>query len=581
MYKDPTKFRDRFQSYKNGKMPYKNGRPIEDEEFESFRQTLPDNQKQLGDYRTRRYWELNDKPKTFGEAIGRGMYNLGDSKQYGQYGIKIPAWHANSVAYDQSSGNYEFMKPNTHSTRWMEDVYGYWGSGMQDFRENYKLQKGPVYDKYVPKKNVYELPKFGGGKEPIDGGTPFGVVVTGRDRRPAWKRMYQNPRLGDTSQYYNGDAIRNITDWAPGIGDVSQGFDAYHAAKNGNYGEAAMLGGLLFLPNIVEKPLRYVGRKIFLPVRERIADKASDYLANTQIVKRAMNYAMHMTDAANPIEYILRDVGIKKYGAKNPSNVSAKEIADFLKDSNKDKTKLKQVASYVLFGKNKDKVIKDNTGITGFDYDTSRTFSTSPSTGFIGPKESVLFGKDMTAGRIESTPDYGIHSAYIASRPDQTPRKIYNTDLPYVVGLRSVDDDQISKSLSKTLSVLDDSMPIQTPRGIGSYDAGGHRVELGKGVDGRYYMRGQDLYKFDAVDYAKKHLDPYNDGHTYATWAMQHPLLSFGLQTVQKAVKPIMVRSRWTRLDDVANSSRISPDLKKQILDIYDPNTGSLLFNEY
>lgn len=33
MYKDPTKFRKRFQSYKNGKMPYKNGRPIEDEEY--------------------------------------------------------------------------------------------------------------------------------------------------------------------------------------------------------------------------------------------------------------------------------------------------------------------------------------------------------------------------------------------------------------------------------------------------------------------------------------------------------------------------------------------------------------------
>lgn len=166
MYKDPTNFRKRVLAYKNGKMPYKNGRPIEDEEFESFRQTLPDNQKEPGDYRTRRYWELNDKPKTFGEAIGRGMYNLGDSGKYGQYGIEIPGWHANSVAYDKVTGNYEFMKPNTHSTRWMEDVYGYWGSDMQDFRENYKLQKGPVYDKYVPKKNVYKLPKFEDGTEP-------------------------------------------------------------------------------------------------------------------------------------------------------------------------------------------------------------------------------------------------------------------------------------------------------------------------------------------------------------------------------------------------------------------------------
>jgi hypothetical protein len=50
---------------------------------------------------------------------------------------------------------------------------------------------------------------------------------------------------------------------------VSQGFDAYHAAKNGNYGEAAMLGGLLFLPNIVEKPLKAVSgvaKKVVKPV---------------------------------------------------------------------------------------------------------------------------------------------------------------------------------------------------------------------------------------------------------------------------------------------------------------------------
>lgn len=140
----------------------------------------------------------------------------------------------------------------------------------------------PFYDKYVSKKNVYELPKFEGGKEPIDGGTPFGVVVTGRDRRPAWKRMYQNPRLGDTSQYYNGDAIRNITDWAPGIGDVSQGFDAYHAAKNGNYGEAAMLGGLLFLPNIVEKPLKKT-----LTIAEKLSRAAKIQNAKSIAIRRA------------------------------------------------------------------------------------------------------------------------------------------------------------------------------------------------------------------------------------------------------------------------------------------------------
>lgn len=163
MRRDPAEFRKRFAAYKNGKSPYKAGRPVEDDEFESFRQTLPDNQKPIGGYRTKRYWELNGKPKTFGEAVGLGMYTLGESGKKGQYGMEIPAWHANSVAYDESTGNYEFMKPNTHDTRWMEDVYGYWSPDNEDFRENYKLQKGVVYDKYVPKKNVYEMPKYGSG----------------------------------------------------------------------------------------------------------------------------------------------------------------------------------------------------------------------------------------------------------------------------------------------------------------------------------------------------------------------------------------------------------------------------------
>lgn len=166
MLKDPTKFRKRFQRWKEGLPAYRNGRAVDDEEdFESFRQTLPDNQKPIGGYRTKRYWELNGKPKTFGEAIGQGMYSLGESGIKGQYGIEIPAWHANSVMYNEATGNYEFMKPNNHDTRWMEDVYGYWSPDNKDFRENYKLQKGVVYDKYVPKKNVYELPKFEGGKD--------------------------------------------------------------------------------------------------------------------------------------------------------------------------------------------------------------------------------------------------------------------------------------------------------------------------------------------------------------------------------------------------------------------------------
>jgi hypothetical protein len=67
---------------------------------------------------------LNGKPKTFGEAIGRGMYN---------YDFSDNAWHANSVTYNEGTGNYEFMKPNWHSTKMYEDAW-YYGKDGEEFR---------------------------------------------------------------------------------------------------------------------------------------------------------------------------------------------------------------------------------------------------------------------------------------------------------------------------------------------------------------------------------------------------------------------------------------------------------------
>lgn len=138
-----------------------------------------------------------------------------------------------------------------------------------------------------------KLPMFRKGRvgedEPIDGGTPFSITVTGKDRRPAWKRMYENPNLGDTSQYYNGDAIRSITEWMPGIGDVQQGFDAYDAAKNGNYTEAAMLGGLLLLPNAMEGPLKAGGKVVKkaidyrMPSGDDVVNKMRKYYAEREL----------------------------------------------------------------------------------------------------------------------------------------------------------------------------------------------------------------------------------------------------------------------------------------------------------
>ena len=79
MRRDPTEFRKRFALYKQGKSPYKNGRPAEapevvitpDYEYNQFLNTLPDNQRLTPEeeYTTHKYWELHNKPKDFQEAL--------------------------------------------------------------------------------------------------------------------------------------------------------------------------------------------------------------------------------------------------------------------------------------------------------------------------------------------------------------------------------------------------------------------------------------------------------------------------------------------------------------------------------
>lgn len=59
---------------------------------------------------------------------------------------------------------------------------------------------------------------------------------------------------------YDPDVIRNFTDWTPVVSDIGQGLDAYNAFKNQDYLQAGLLGGALLLPNIAEKPLKYIGK---------------------------------------------------------------------------------------------------------------------------------------------------------------------------------------------------------------------------------------------------------------------------------------------------------------------------------
>lgn len=159
MAKDPTAFKQRFEAYKNGKSVkeiYDAGyikEPVitPDPQYNEYINSLPDNQRLTPEsqYRSHRYWELNDKPKNFGEAIGRGMFT---------YDFTDNGWHANSVALNNKTGEYEFMKPNWHNTKVYEDAWYYSKDGA-DFRSKYTKKPGVAYDKYIP--------RFKNGKDTI------------------------------------------------------------------------------------------------------------------------------------------------------------------------------------------------------------------------------------------------------------------------------------------------------------------------------------------------------------------------------------------------------------------------------
>lgn len=156
--KDSTEFRQRFAAWKAGKKVYDAGKPVEDD-YEKFKQTLPPNQRNTSeyDYSTRRYWELNGKPKDFDEAVKRKMYTLEDDGFY----------HASSIAWTQN-GDAEFMKPNVHPTKHFEDEFY---ESNPEFQKKYRRTfdwTRPGFSKYERNINPLDyinLPKYDGGTD--------------------------------------------------------------------------------------------------------------------------------------------------------------------------------------------------------------------------------------------------------------------------------------------------------------------------------------------------------------------------------------------------------------------------------
>lgn len=91
----------------------------QDDEFNKFLMSLPENQRQTpeSEYYTYKMWKIAGKPKDFNQAKDMGLYHWNDSDR---------SYHGNSVIYDEASDVYHFLKPKHHSTVGMElDWYNY------------------------------------------------------------------------------------------------------------------------------------------------------------------------------------------------------------------------------------------------------------------------------------------------------------------------------------------------------------------------------------------------------------------------------------------------------------------------
>lgn len=125
----------------NSATKYQKGGKVVDP-FESYLQTLPENQRDSTQFRVKDYWEFNGKPKNFDEAVFRGMFTQLED-----------GWHANSVAENPKTGEIEFMKSSSHPSI-QKELDWYESDDASEFRSQYELQKAEPYFKYVKRKGT-------------------------------------------------------------------------------------------------------------------------------------------------------------------------------------------------------------------------------------------------------------------------------------------------------------------------------------------------------------------------------------------------------------------------------------------
>lgn len=128
-------------------LKYQKGGKVSDP-FQSYLQTLPENQRDDSNFRVRDYWEFNGRPKDFDEAVFRGMFTQFED-----------GWHANSVAENPKTGEIEFMKSSSHPSV-QKELEWYESDDATEFRNEYELQKTEPYFKYVKRKGTDQPQSF-------------------------------------------------------------------------------------------------------------------------------------------------------------------------------------------------------------------------------------------------------------------------------------------------------------------------------------------------------------------------------------------------------------------------------------
>lgn len=191
--------------------------------------------------------------------------------------------------------------------------------GIDPTINKFQIPFAPKYDK-GKNATVRTLPRFDDGTpttvgpyniypsalRPTNQDIPYSVTtpeinIYGQDKRPLYQRY---DAYGST---YDPNAIRSITDWLPGIGDVSQGFDAYNAFNEGNYLQAGMLGALMFAPNALEpitKPILKTASKFKSLVRNLGKETPSPIYGNgsySALSRRWEPDELKMLSKNNPI----------------------------------------------------------------------------------------------------------------------------------------------------------------------------------------------------------------------------------------------------------------------------------------